>query len=640
MKRTACTFLAALILLTSVSCGLRRDSTGGDPGIEQKSEVPGDSPGRQDATGEMPDGTAGGDVSASLKISGIYPARDNYLSDPKWGYIDNAGMFVIQPSFSQAFRFQSNGLAVAGMDDRVGLIDRTGKFVTEPVYLYINAYSEGRAAAADKDGYVVLDEEGRVISDKYGYIGNYKSGRAVYYIKTEAGKVLYGYLDESGKPVIQPIYLYATDFEGNRAIVKLSDGLYAVIDRSGKAIKTIECWEVSAFSNGKAAFRESSDGRYGYIDSNGNVVIQPAFAHAGSFMDHRAVASVWGGGREIYGLIDENGKFIILPQYDEILMLGEDRVALGIPRDPNIPFAGLKYALADTDGNLITDFVFLSISPFNKGTASASDDISTYFINTLGKRVENLPVLEGAGQMEILDGLVHVNIDQRAYYLNKQGQTIYRPVSCVSTESGVRVCEEKYRPNVNYLVYYPVLGNMADLKVEADINAELREMWTDISTTSIKPSDVLDYNYESGFQVVFSRKDLLVLMELGYSFPFGAAHGMPIMNHFHIDTRTGEFYGLGELFIKGSDYVGILTEIVRKQIEEQAGNEDVYYFPDSFDGIDSDQPFYITEQGLNLYFLPYEIAPYAAGFPTFLVTFDEISDIIDKEGKFWKSFNR
>ena len=72
---------------------------------------------------------------------------------------------------------------------------------------------------------MVLDEEGRVISDKYGYIGNYKSGRAVYYIKTEAGKVLYGYLDESGKPVIQPIYLYATDFEGNRAIVKLSDGL-------------------------------------------------------------------------------------------------------------------------------------------------------------------------------------------------------------------------------------------------------------------------------------------------------------------------------------------------------------------------------------------------------------------------------
>ena len=53
---------------------------------------------------------------------------------------------------------------------------------------------------------------------------------------------------------------------------------------------------------------------------------------------------------------------------------------------------------------------------------------------------------------------------------------------------------------MNYLVYYPVLGNMADLKVEADINAELREMWTDISTTSIKPSDVLDYNYESGFR--------------------------------------------------------------------------------------------------------------------------------------------
>ena len=125
----------------------------------------------------------------------------------------------------------------------------------------------------------------------------------------------------------------------------------------------------------------------------------------------------------------------------------------------------------------------------------------------------------------------------------------------------------------------------------------------------------------------------------GYSFP-RCSPRYAYYEPFPYRYPTGEFYGLGELFIKGSDYVGILTEIVRKQIEEQAGNEDVYYFPDSFDGIDSDQPFYITEQGLNLYFLPYEIAPYAAGFPTFLVTFDEISDIIDKEGKFWKSFNR
>jgi hypothetical protein len=639
MKRTACIFLTALALFMSASCSIRQNETRGGQDGKPEQEVSGGSVDIQDATVERIENILTGNVSASLQPSAVYPARDNYLSDSKWGYIDNAGMFVIEPSFSQAFRFQGNGLAVAGRGDRVGLIDRTGNFVADPVYTYINPYSEGRAAAADGEAYVVLDENGRVISEKYLYIGNYKSGRAVYYTRTESGAQLYGYLDENGKSVIQPVYWHATDFEGNRAAVKLNDGLYAVIDRSGKAIKSFECWDMSGFSDGKAAFKASPDGRYGYVDSNGNVVIQPAFIYAGSFRNQRAVASVSGGAKEIYGLINENGKFVILPQYDEIRMLGEDRVALGIPRDPNNPVAGLKYALADTEGSLLTDFVFYDINPFNNGVASATDSTSTFFINISGKKVENLPVLEGAGHMELLDSLIYANIDQRAYYVNKQGQAVYTPVSCIVLESSVRVCEEKYKPNINYLVYYPVLGNMSDLKVEADINAELREMWTDISTMSVKPSDILDYNYESGFQIVFSRKDLLVLAEPGYRYPFGAAHGMPIMNHVHIDTRTGRFYKLEDLFVKGSDYREVLTEIVREQIRELADSGNMDYFPDSFDGVSDDQQFYLTEKGLNLYFQPYEIASFAAGFPTFMITFDEISDIINRDGEFWKAFN-
>jgi hypothetical protein len=546
---------------------------------------------------------------------------------------------VIQPSFSQAFRFQDTGLAVAGSDNRVGLIDRSGNYVADPVYTYINSYSEGRAVATDKDGFVVLDENGRVISDKYRFISNYKSGRAVFYTKTEAGTYLYGYLDENGKPVILPIYLNATDFEGNRATVKLSEGTYAVIDRSGKALKTLECLELYGFSGGKAAFRQSSDGKYGYVDTNGNIVIQPAFDHAESFRDHRAVVSIWADGRQIHGLIDENGRFIMEPRYDEILMLGEHRAALGIPRNPDIPFGGFKYALADTDGNLLTDFIFMSIGRFSNGIASVTNSTSTFFINTSGKKVENLPVLDGAGQMEILDGLIFANIDQRPFYISKQGQTVYRPVSWIGTESGVKVFEEKYRPNIDYLVYYPVLGNMADLIVEADVNAKLMEMWTDISTVSVKPTDILDHSYEGGFQVVFSRGDLIVLMEHGYDYAFGAAHGMPVMNHVHIDTRTGRFYELADLFVKGSKYEEVLTGIVGKQLNDLAESGNMDYFPDSFDGIRSDHQFYITDKGLNLYFQPYEIASYAAGFPTFMVTFDEISDIIDMDGDFWKSFN-
>jgi hypothetical protein len=111
------------------------------------------------------------------------------------------------------------------------------------------------------------------------------------------------------------------------------------------------------------------------------------------------------------------------------------------------------------------------------------------------------------------------------------------------------------------------------------------------------------------------------------------------MNHVHIDTRTGRVYKLEDLFVKGSDYREVLTEIVREQIRELADSGNMDYFPDSFDGVSDDQQFYLTEKGLNLYFQPYEIASFAAGFPTFMITFDEISDIINRDGEFWKAFN-
>jgi len=635
MKKAACILMAAMMMVFA-SCGPLENKSG-DPDSGDKSGVSGSPRDVRDEPSAEGSTAIG---SSNAKQPGIYPARDNYLSKSKWGYIDSSGMFVIQPSFSQAFRFQPNGRAIAGRGDSVGIIDRAGSFIAEPVYTYINPYSEGLAVAVDQNSHVVLDENGKVISEKYQYIGNYKNGRAVYSVYKQDYSALYGYLDENGKPVIQPVYGYASDFENNRAVVKLIDGQFAIIDRSGNTIRTIEYWDVSGFSDGKAAFKTGPEGKYGYIDSSGNEIIRPSFLYAGGFRNGKAVVSVYGGpGRMVYGLIDESGQFVIEPQYDEILMLGEDRAALGIAKDPNHVFFGFKYALADTDGKLLTDFIFYSVEPFRDGAASATDNTSTYFIDTSGKRMEELPSAEGSGQMEILDGLIYANIDQRMFYMDKKGHLIYKPESGITLDGGVRVSEEKYSPNINYLVYYPVLENMADLKKEADINAKFKEMWTGITTQSIKPSDILDYNYESGFSVEFSRKDLLVLAETGYSYAFGAAHGMPVMNHVHVDVRTGGFYELENLFLDDSNYTGILTEIVRNQITEVSDPDGAINWLDSYEGIKPDHKFYITENGLNLYFDPYEIAPYAVGFPTFMITFDEISSIIDKKGDFWKSFN-
>ncbi|MGE5612792.1 MAG: WG repeat-containing protein [Bacillota bacterium] len=634
-KRASVILLSALSLLAAVSCagretGLITEST--EAGLVSQ----------QIESYASPDGAHIEVRELDAGEPGIYPALENYLGELKWGYIDSRGSFVIEPVFSEARRFQPNQRAIVGVNGKYGIIDTSGKYIAEPIYDNINEYSEKLAIARVGDGFVVLDEGGNIISEKYYYIRGYKNSRAVFSIMNQEGAELYGYLDETGKPVVEPVYKSVTDFDEEQAAVKQADGTFALIDKDGNLIRTLEYNYVGGFSSGMARFAGEEEGKYGYLDKNGNVAIPPSFTYAGDFRGDLAVVDVsWEYPGEKVGLIDKTGKFVIPPQYSEILLLGEGMAALGIPKIADNPFAGSKFALATDKGKIMTDFIFYSIEPFKNGVACASDSISTFFIDKKGKRIETLPSVEGTGRMELLNGLVYADIDNREFYMNEQGSVIHRPLCCVVIESGIRVNEEKFRPNKDYIVYYPVLSNMENPGIEEKVNSRLRDLWTDILTIDVKPTDDLDYSYTCGFSIAWSRKDLLVLKKSGYNYSFGAAHGTPVVEYVHINTRTGSFYKLQDLFKKGSDYVGILSEIVGAKIRAkvESDQDGTFLWPDMYEGIKPDQPFYLSGNSLNIYFGLYEIAPYAAGFPEFSVSFEEISDIIDKDGDFWRSFN-
>jgi hypothetical protein len=152
------------------------------------------------------------------------------------------------------------------------------------------------------------------------------------------------------------------------------------------------------------------------------------------------------------------------------------------------------------------------------------------------------------------------------------------------------------------------------------------------------PANVqLEASYTGDFSVEFFKKNLLVLELDAYDFPFGAAHGMPSRVYPHIDLVSGSFYELKDLFKRNSNYVKVLSDIIGNQIKTDPQYE--YVFPDTYKGIKPDQPFYVDENNLYIYFTPYEIAPYAAGFPTFKIPFKDIASIINEQGSFWKAFN-
>ncbi|HEX2944844.1 MAG TPA: WG repeat-containing protein [Clostridia bacterium] len=660
--KTVVLLVLSVILAASASCGTQRavstmDEVAGNASVN--APAAGTATSTDAGTAEGAAQTAGtavitgagigtdlqpeGNGTADTREIKLYPARENYLDNKKTGYIDSTGKFVIEPLFSQVERFQDNGLAIAGKDDKYGIIDVTGRFIAEPVYDYINNYSEGLAIAYDQKGSVVLDESGRALSDKYSYIGSYKNKRAIYQTKSKDGTLIYGYLDETGKPVIKAAYQNATDFEGGRASVMISEQQYALIDLSGNTIKTFNYTYVGRISDGMMEFRKIGNDKSGYLDINGNIVIQPAFSYAGAFEEGIATASIRDASdNNRYGLIDRTGRFVIQPEYSDVRQLGDNMVAVGKSVDPEFPPAGTRYALAGQNGKLLTDFIYYDIlQPFKDGTASVSDGKELYFVDANGKRIDTLPSAEGSGMLEKTGELIYVDADRRSYYMNEKGETVYKPASSLVLDGGVTISETKFKPNRDYLVYYPTFSGMADAKAEEALNKLLASDLEDTSTAAVKPEDNLDYTYDSSFSVGLQKKDLLVLERTGYYYPKGAAHGMPSQEYLHIDLKNGSVYQLKDLFKSGSNYAKVLSDIVGKQMRDRMAvdPENNLYWTEDYKGIQKDQPFYITGDSLVLYFTPYEIAPYAAGFPEFSIKFDELSGILNKDGAFWRSFN-
>ncbi len=71
---------------------------------------------------------------------------------------------------------------------------------------------------------------------------------------------------------------------------------------------------ISSFVLGqnKNLFRIIENGKFGFIDNKGKVVIEPQFLFAGDFFGNLATAKTGSG----YGYIGRNGKFVIDPDYD------------------------------------------------------------------------------------------------------------------------------------------------------------------------------------------------------------------------------------------------------------------------------------------------------------------------------------
>lgn len=120
----------------------------------------------------------------------------------------------------------------------------------------------------------------------------------------------------------------------------------------------------------------------------------------------------------------------------------------------------------------------------------------------------------------------------------------------------------------------------------------------------------------------------------------GGAHGMHDDITYNIDLKTGKLIELNDLFKENVDYKKTIDSKIKEQIKAlnedeknfliKSGQKEEDFYPvyDGFAGIKEDQSYYLTDGKLGVYFGLYEIAPYAAGVPTFEIPFEDLKEYI------------
>lgn len=271
-------------------------------------------------------------------------------SDKKWGYIDDNGELLFPAVYTGATIFHENRAWVVRPDEAPCAIDSKGRLqLTLTRASKVMIFCEGMAAFAQKKGnrerWGFIDKAGNtVIEPIYKEVKPFSQGVAA--VKNEKG--LWGYIDNRGAEQIPARFRSAEPFSLKQQAVVASEesGKSLVIGITGDTLAEIECEEL--ISDGEF-FRIKKDGKWGWCDMRGEIIVAPRFddslafgmyelapvkingkwgyidrkgklkikrqfAEAYPFFDKLALVRTG----TVYGFIDKNGHFQINPQYDRV----------------------------------------------------------------------------------------------------------------------------------------------------------------------------------------------------------------------------------------------------------------------------------------------------------------------------------
>jgi hypothetical protein len=285
----------------------------------------------------------------------------------KWFYVNTQGEIAFETDADVARLFRDDRAIVSyfedpdGVNRKYGIIDKKGEFVVKPEYLDAIDYNEGKTYIMNRQERGFIDKNGNYIFKLDSLVGYpYFEGLA----PVSSKKYLFGYIDTTGKVVIEPQFDEAKEF---------SEGLAAV----------------------------NIDGRIGFIDTTGEYVIRPTYAFAQKFQDgHCFVGRASDTYEPIWGVVNKSGLLTVNFMYE---------TAAGFEFGIGVVSLEGEYFFIDPFGNKVIDKTYTYADEFKNGLAWASDKTEGRhgFINPAGELVIEIPECEA---------VIDLRINKRVYF--------------------------------------------------------------------------------------------------------------------------------------------------------------------------------------------------------------------------------
>ena len=307
----------------------------------------------------------------------LFPVKRGNLA----GFIDIKGDEIIPLQFAEVGEF-SEGLAAAQdvESGKWGYIDRTGTFIISPQFRTAGFFSEGLAGVRmeDSDGWYI-NRSGELIIPGYG-----------------------GSIVQNGMATVK------------------KQGKTIFTDKKGEELFEVsgDAWPVGG---GLIAFMKN--GRMGFVDRQGIVIIQPIYHCDVNWRDQQfeeritPVSKLMPNGKDKFGFIDISGKTVVDFQYDWAEQFF-DGLAM-VVKDG-------KYGYINTAGEVVIPLEFDGAEHFSEGLAAVEVNGRWGFMDTSGKVVidpQYLPRIWGS-PMIFCEGLAAVRTETGTGFINKSGEML------------------------------------------------------------------------------------------------------------------------------------------------------------------------------------------------------------------------